>query len=152
MDKTTTTGEIRFISPSTPSDWAKYYQLRWTLLREPWQQPKGSEKDEYEDLAYHVMAIVDGGDAIGVGRVHVSDDKTAQIRYMAVIANRRRQHIGTDIITLLETKACEWGAKTICLNARNEAVGFYHNMGYLKIGAGETLFNCIEHTRMKKQL
>jgi hypothetical protein len=43
--------EIR--SPETVEEFMQYYELRWRLLRKPWNQPKGSEKDEKEDEAFH---------------------------------------------------------------------------------------------------
>ena len=33
-----------------------YYIFRWELLRKPWAQSKGSEKDDFEDIAYHIIA------------------------------------------------------------------------------------------------
>ena len=33
-------------SPSQTSEYNAYYSLRWQVLRAPWKQAKGSEKDE----------------------------------------------------------------------------------------------------------
>ena len=37
--------EIR--SPQTLEEWKDYFHLRWQILRDPLQQPVGSERDEY---------------------------------------------------------------------------------------------------------
>jgi len=153
---------IRLLSPQSQTDWNRYYQLRWQLLRKPWQQPPGSERDEFDDhgdaqdagttMACHIMAVDNNDTLIGVGRLHPTPDNTAQIRYMAVLEDRRRQKIGHKIITALESRAYEWGVQRITLNARNDFIGFYIKMDYQEIGPGQTLFNCIQHTRMQKQL
>jgi hypothetical protein len=59
---------IRF--PATESEFEAYYALRWKILREPWNQPPGSEKDEFEGEAVHLAAWDDYGKIIGVGRLH----------------------------------------------------------------------------------
>ena len=44
--------EIR--SPETEQEFAAYYELRWRVLRKPWGQPSGSERDELDAAATHV--------------------------------------------------------------------------------------------------
>ena len=70
---------ITLTTPDTPELWDAYYDLRWRLLREPWQQPRGSEKDELEKEAYHCIAIDEHGSVIGVGRIHKQTEFIAQI-------------------------------------------------------------------------
>ena len=36
--------EIR--SPKTTDEWQEYYDLRYRVLRQPWNQPRGSERNE----------------------------------------------------------------------------------------------------------
>jgi len=36
------------IVPETAVDRERYFDLRWRVLREPWQQPRGSERDDRE--------------------------------------------------------------------------------------------------------
>ncbi len=75
--------EIEIRAPKTKKEQEEYYNLRWEILRKPWNQPKGSEKDEYENDAIHIAAFVNGK-IIGVGRIHFNSKEEAQIRYMAV--------------------------------------------------------------------
>ena len=49
-------------SPATPDEWQRYYHLRWQILRAPWQQPPGSERDDLEAQAYHLMLLTEQGD------------------------------------------------------------------------------------------
>ncbi len=125
-----------------------YYQLRWELLRKPWNQPKGSEKDELEEEAYHIAAF-DNDKLVGVGRLHKNSDEEGQIRFMAVSQDYRKQGIGKTILSKIHEKARELKLNKIVLNARKEAVPFYKKLGYKKTAKSHTLFGKIEHFRME---
>ena len=44
---------MQVIEPKSDQEWAKYYQLRWKLLRKPLGFDRGSEKDDLEDVSIH---------------------------------------------------------------------------------------------------
>ena len=44
-------------SPSTKEEFKAYYALRYKVLSEPWGHPRGTEKDDYEPISEHFMAI-----------------------------------------------------------------------------------------------
>src|SRR5437868_8913026 len=71
-------------SPASPAEWDAYFDLRWRLLRHPWGQPRGSERDSLEDSAIHLLATDDTGRALACGRLHLNSPTEAQVRYMAV--------------------------------------------------------------------
>ncbi|MCD6573014.1 MAG: GNAT family N-acetyltransferase [Thermoplasmata archaeon] len=133
------------------SNLKKYYELRWEILRKPWNQPRGSERDDMEDKAIHIMAC-DGNKIVGVARLHFNGIKEAQIRYMAVEEGYRRRGIGSMMLRRLEEMAKEKGAEYIILNARENAVNFYKKNGYSIIEKSYVLFNEIQHYKMKKKL
>ncbi len=139
-------------SPQTDKEWQDYFHFRWQYLRAPWQQPSGSEKDEYENEAWHVLACNKQDEIVAVGRLHAISKQTGQIRYMAVAESVRKQGIGRDILNWLEQHALEAGMTEIILHAREQAVGFYLHQGYEKIKASHTLFGEIKHMQMIKQL
>lgn len=139
--------EIR--APQSDAEWAAYYQMRWQLLRQPWGQAIGSEKDELESQAIHRCAF-DGAQLIGIGRLHLVTPQQAQIRYMATAPEFRRQGVGAAILSALESEAKSAGASEIVLNARNQFLVFYRHFGYIDLEPGPTLFQTIQHTRMKK--
>lgn len=142
---------MKITVPKTKEEFKEYYGLRWEILRKPWNRPKGSEKDDKEDSAHHIMAI-ENGKVIGVGRIHFNSEEEAQIRYMAVDPSFRGKNIGTQILKELERFAKENNAKRIVLNARKSAIGFYEKNNYKITEKAHTLFGSIEHYKMEKEL
>ena len=138
--------------PKTPNEFEKYYDLRWRILRAQWNQPKGSEKDDKEATAIHVMVCESEGIPIGIGRVHFNTKDEAQIRYMAVEENQRGKGIGALVLEELEKRAKEKGVKFIILNARDTAIKFYEKHGYKIVKQAHTLFGSIPHYEMRKDL
>jgi predicted GNAT family N-acyltransferase len=139
-------------SPQTDDEWTQYYQLRWQILRAPWGQPPGSERDDLEATAEHALIVDDVGKSLAVGRLHFNSPEEAQIRYMAVAEIARGQGLGRRIVEHLEASARSCGAVAIVLNAREEVAGFYQSLGYEVVGAGSTLFGTVAHVRMSKRL
>ena len=143
---------MKIFQPVSSNDMDTYFHFRWKLLRAPWNQPIGSEKDELEDSAFHIMATNDQDIIVGVGRIHTIDITTAQIRYMAVSPENRNQGIGSMIINTLELQARSENISKLILNARDSAIGFYQRHSYQSIGKAHTLYNQISHTQMQKEL
>ena len=137
--------------PVSPDQWQAYYQLRWQVLRAPWQQPPGSEQDELEAQAHHFMLTDNHGTVQAVGRLHQLDETSGQIRYMAVADSARGKGAGSRVLRTLEQQAVCLGMQQLYLNAREPAVGFYQQQGYRQIGQAEPLFG-IAHLKMVKNL
>jgi GNAT superfamily N-acetyltransferase len=142
---------ITVIEPSSPDELEKYYRLRWKILRAPWNQPPGSERDPLDDCSTHIMAVNSARQPLGVGRLHFNSIGEGQIRYMAVAAGHQRHGIGSLILENLEARARLMGATTIVMDARETAIGFYTKRGYEPTGAGHTLFGQIAHVQMCKR-
>ena len=125
--------EVR--SPETEAEFRVYYDLRWRVLREPWGQPLGSERDEHDVTATHVAGYDEAKRIVCVGRLHA---------------------VGTDlgqaVLDEIERLAKQQGMRTIVLDAREAAVGFYLRNGYVATGDGHTLFGEVRHTKMEKSL
>ena len=60
--------ELTVRAPQTESEWTAYYDLRFRVLRQPWGQPIGSERDNSEDNAYH-FALYNEATLIAVVRL-----------------------------------------------------------------------------------
>ncbi|WP_337866877.1 GNAT family N-acetyltransferase [Ignavibacterium sp.] len=136
-------------SPQTRDEFFKYYDLRWRILRAPWNQPKGSEQDELEGQAIHIVAVEDEK-IVGCGRAHFNTADEAQIRYMAVENQWQGKGVGKLILDELENRVIEKGAKKIILHARESVVKFYEKNGYKIVKPSHTLFGSIPHFLMEK--
>src|SRR5215211_1869714 len=152
MEDTPPTQSLQLRPPGNGVEWNRYYELRWRLLRAPWRQPRGSEKDDRELDGLHVALWTETGIPVAAGRVNVNTASQAQIRYMAVDPAWSRRGLGRRILQELESRAWKLGATTVVLNARAEVQRFYERSGYRVTGAAGLLFGSIPHVRMEKQL
>jgi ribosomal protein S18 acetylase RimI-like enzyme len=141
-------------APATEAEWTAYYDLRYRILRRPWNQPPGSERlaDDGEEGVVHRAAFTPAGQLLGTGRLHFPEPGLGQIRMMAVAPEATRLGVGAAICQELEQAAFARGAKRILLEAREAAVGFYERLGYAVIEQSYLLFNSIQHYRMGKEL
>jgi len=142
----------RIGEPQSAEQWAAYYDLRWRILREPWGQPRGSERDEIEHQSLHLLAADADARVLGVGRLHFNTTQEAQVRFMAVAEAAQGRGIGSALLRELEKRARERGATALVLEARDVAVPFYLRHGYAVTGEGKTLFGVILHRRMRKNI
>jgi GNAT superfamily N-acetyltransferase len=142
--------EIR--TPQNTEEWEQYYDLRYRVLREPWQQPRGSERNDGDGTALH-LACFDSGELIGVVRLDTFEsDVFAQVRFMAVDAAFQGRGIGKKLMHAAEQKALQLGFTTIMLHARENALPFYKTLNYKTIEKSHLLFNEIQHFKMEKKL
>ncbi len=139
-------------SPKSPSEWDAYFELRWRILRQPWGQPRGSERDSEDDSAFHLLLLDLASKALACGRLHFNAPDEAQVRFMAVDENARGCGYGRRILEGLEAEATRRGAQKLVLNARDNVTEFYAKHGYAVVGEAETLFGVIRHARMAKSL
>lgn len=142
---------ISFISPSTEEEWESYFEFRWRLLRQPWKQPRGSEKDELDASSKHLIACHEH-EVIGVGRLSISEEFVGRIGFMAVSKKFERQGIGKMLIKHLENHARHQGVSLLWVNARESAYEFYQKQGYKVKRDGKVLFGEIRHFIMNKTL
>ncbi|MFP4609713.1 MAG: GNAT family N-acetyltransferase [Thiohalophilus sp.] len=143
---------MQLVTPQTPAQFEAYYDLRWRILRAPWNQPRGSERDELENSASHRMIVNQDQQVLAVGRLHALDSENGQLRYMAVDPAYRGQGLGKQMLLSLEDAARQQGMTTLVLHAREPVVGFYQQHGYELLGQSHTLFGKIVHYEMHKVL
>lgn len=143
---------IRIIPPQTAEDFANYYQLRYAVLRAPWQQPPGSERADDDESATHALMVDSSGQAIGVCRLHLQTPREAQVRFMAIHPDYQGKGLGRQLLSYMEDQARRLGASYISLQAREKAVPFYAGCGYAVEKKTHLLFGQIQHFQMRKNL
>ena len=144
---------MKIIEPKSSAEFEQYYNLRYEVLRRPWLQPKGSEKDDDDKSSIHRMIIDESnGKAVAVGRLQFNTNEEAQIRYMAVSDNYQLKGYGNLIVKTLEDIALNKGIRNIILQARENALKFYWKNGYEIIEKSYLLFDEIQHWLMVKKI
>lgn len=138
-------------TPKTQEEWDEYYKLRYQVLRAPWNQPMGSERNEGDETAQH-FAFFEEGKIIGVGRLDYMSELIAQIRFMAIAGNRQGEGIGKKLMQHIEEIAIEAGRTELILHAREIALPFYKNLGYTITEKSHLLFDEIQHYLMRKKI
>jgi predicted GNAT family N-acyltransferase len=146
-----TTGGIQTREPRDATEWAAYYDLRWRVLRAPWQ-PQGPARDPSDDSSIHRLVRNQQGQVVAVGRLHRVDGMTGQIRFMAVDTSQQRKGYGSLLINALELAARQLGLDTVILQSRENAVPFYLRHGYQVREKTFVLFDEIQHYLMSKRL
>jgi len=91
--------------------------------------PAELELDEYDPLAAHALAYLDGR-CIGTGRMVNLGSGKAQIGRMAVLAQFRGAGTGTQILEQLIGMAKSQGTQTITLHSQVIAIPFYEKLGF----------------------
>lgn len=144
-------------APRTPAEWAAYYALRYAVLRQPWQQPSGSERVPADDEPGTIHALllaetVGPPEALAVGMLQPTSNGQGQIRFMAVAPEAAGQGLGRRVVAYLEAQAQAVGMREIVLHSREAAVGFYAKLGYAIVQPSHLLFGEIQHFLMRKAL
>ena len=143
--------KITYRSPNSKSDFDKYYELRWRILRKPWNQPKGSEVNNRDSDAFHIMAEIDDK-VIGVGCIHELEKGVGRVRFMGVDDNYHMHGIGKKLMEYVEEYAKQQNWNLVRLWARENAIYFYLRLNYEIVADGELLFGVIKHKIMEKRI
>ena len=141
--------EIR--SPKTNNEWVEYYDLRYRVLREPWNQPIGSEINEGDSSEQH-FALYSDLNLIAVGRLDQCEEKKRQIRFMAVEKNEQGSGYGKMLMIEMEKYCRNDKVNEIILHARESAIPFYEKLSYQLQEPSYKLFGEIQHYLMSKKL
>lgn len=139
-------------SPLNAREFELYYDLRYRVLRAPWNQARGSEQDASENTSTHAM-ILEGDLCIACGRLQKTETEgVGQIRFMAVDPQYQGKSLGKRIVNYLEARAKDEQLREIILQSRENAVEFYKALGYEIVEPTFKLFGEIQHYLMRKQL
>jgi N-acetylglutamate synthase-like GNAT family acetyltransferase len=136
----------------TKGELERIIELRYRILRQPWQQPYASSSDELEETSVNAYIENEKGQVLACGRLQENENKTGQIRYMAVVENARGTGLGKKILHFLEHRAAELGFNKIILQARENALDFYLKNNYAVKEKSFLLWGKVQHYLMEKSL
>jgi len=134
-------------------------KLRYTILRQPWNQSPDTASDDLEDKSINAFICDEQNNVIACGRLQENENlptgqagKIGQIRFMAVDNKYQGKGLGKTIVDFLELKAKQLHLNSIELQARENAVKFYETCGYSIKEKSFLLWGQIQHYLMEKKL
>jgi len=130
---------------------AEIINLRYEVLRKPWNQPMNTATDNLEQVSVNAF-IENNGEVLACGRLQDNGEGLGQIRFMAVHPNYQGKGLGKLIVIKLEEEAKAMGLKQLELQARENAVEFYKSCGYSVKEETFKLWDIIQHFLMSKDI
>lgn len=126
---------IKIVSPQTREDFKAYYDLRYKVLREPWGMQRGTEKDDFEPISDHYMAIDEAtGELVGAVKLFEKEPGLGWFSHLAVKDSWQRKGVGKQLLTFVEQKAKEKGFKALGCLSRLNTTAFFEKEGYTVVG------------------
>ncbi len=144
---------IQIKQPATREEYKAYYDLRFKVLREPWGMPRGTEKDDYEPISKHFMAIDDAtGEIVGVVKMFEKAPGVCWFSHLAVANRYQNKGIGKLLMSHVEDQARMNGFQTIGCMSRLNTTGYFEKMGYKMAGLPTHYFGTTQVVWMDKPL
>lgn len=121
---------ITIKQPKTADDFKAYYALRYRVLSEPWGHPKGTEKDDYEPISEHFMAVNEKDEVLGVIKLYEKGEQVAHVSHLAIAPEYQHQGIGRLLLETVEQRAHALGLHTLGTMARATATSYFEKYGF----------------------
>jgi N-acetylglutamate synthase-like GNAT family acetyltransferase len=122
-------------TPKSREDFKAYYALRYRVLREPWGHPKGTEKDDYEPISEHFMAVDENtAEVLGVIKLFEKSAGVGQVSHLAIAPEYQKKGIGRLLIETVEKRAREHGFTILGAMTRATATAYFEKYGYHAAG------------------
>jgi len=116
--------------PITHDDFKAYYALRYKVLSEPWGHPKGTEKDDYEPISEHFMAVDENQNVVGVVKLYEKSAEVGYVSHLAVAVEHQHKGIGHLLLKTVEQRARERNFKIIGTMTRVTATKYFEKAGF----------------------
>ncbi len=140
-------------SPKTKEEFKAYYDLRYRVLREPWGQPKGSEKDDYEPISQHFMAVdQESGVILGVIKLFEKERGVGWFSHLAVRPEYQRREIGKLLVKTVEDAARRQGYSALGCMSRLNTTRYFEKLGFKIAGLPTKYFGTTQVVWMEKPL
>ena len=128
------------------------YSVRIEGMNRQHHIPLREEFDAHDGDGTRYIVLLDDGYPVATCRFYALGEDTAMLGRVVVLPEYRGQGLGQRTVTEAEIWMQELGYRTVVIEARTEAVGFYQKLGYRTadgsiIKSGQ--FACV---RMEKEL
>lgn len=120
--------------PTSHDDFKAYYALRYKVLREPWGHPKGTEKDDYEPISEHFMAMDEKSNVVGVVKMYKRDECVGHISHLAVAPEYQHKGVGSLLLKTVEDYARAQDFCKLGTMARVTATVYFEKFGFRVVG------------------
>jgi N-acetylglutamate synthase-like GNAT family acetyltransferase len=121
---------ITISTPTTKEQFKAYYALRYKVLREPGGHPKGTEKDDYEPISDHFMALNEAGEIVGAVKLYEKAPGVGHLSHLVVAPDYQHKGIGRLLLEHVEQRAKEKGYKTLGAMSRITATAYFEKFGF----------------------
>lgn len=121
---------ITIKSPTTKEQFKAYYALRYKVLREPGGHPKGTEKDDYEPISDHFMAVNEQAEIVGVAKLYEKAPGIGHFSHLVVAPEYQHRGIGRMLLMFVEERAREKGYKTLGTMSRVTTTAYFEKFGF----------------------
>ena len=124
----------KLVSPSSPSQWAAYHDIRRIVLferRGRFGVYDPDHPDEQKQNHFPKLLLIDET-PVGVIRIDI-EGAIARFRRVAIDENRQRRGHGRVLLRLSEAFAREYQAEKIEASVAADAVEFYRRAGYIAL-------------------
>ena len=145
--------QITVKNPTTRDEFKTYYELRYHVLREPWGQPRGSEKDDYEPISQHFMAIEPVNQVVvGVVKLFEKSPGVGWFSHLAVKPEYQRKGIGKQLVGIVEEAARRQGYHILGCMSRLNTTSYFEKLGFKVTGLPAQYFGTTQVVWMEKNL
>jgi N-acetylglutamate synthase-like GNAT family acetyltransferase len=138
--------------PASKDDFRAYYALRYHVEREAGGHPRGTEKDDYEPISQHFMAVDEAGAVVGVARLVEKEPGEGLLGHLAVDEDHERQGIGRLLVQAVEVEARGLGYKSLGVLSHQATIEFLERQGFQIKGLHTNPFGNAQLLWMEKDL
>ena len=111
------------------------YYVRIQAMARKYKIGLREEFDEFDTPDTKYIVITDDGFPVATCRILERSSTTAEIGRVVVLEDYRGKGLGRLVIESAEKWIKELGFKTVVVESRDEAIDFYHKLGYRSDGS-----------------
>jgi ribosomal protein S18 acetylase RimI-like enzyme len=143
--------KFKFIKTRNP-EYVQECMLRWEVLHKPLGVPPDDPSlfPKEENNSVHLVAV-EGKEVVGCLIFHPTTEIEGEIEPMSVSETYKGMRFGRKFVHALERALIKMGIQEVVLFAREEAISFYHHLGF-HVGGEKIVKFGVAHVAMKKSL